>query len=204
MAGNKQEDVFDLLYRNMSFNGGFSQKNGNGIFTTLAYLIVSIIVPLILGIIYCIVKVTPKIFNAVGNLINELISSAKDKEELNKFKEQEKLNKDAINKIYEKSIAKLFLLITNNLRYIQYSIIKTVREGTVMMQYINFTVNDYKTGETIVINDLINQALHYKLDINNKGGDYLKGAIKLEPHEIERLENDLREVLQLPLMLIVA
>ena len=72
------------------------------------------------------------------------------------------------------------------------------------MQYINFTVNDYKTGETIVINDLINQALHYKLDINNKGGDYLKGAIKLEPHEIERLENDLREVLQLPLMLIVA
>ena len=204
MAGNKQEDVFELLYRNMSFNGGFSQKNGNGIFTTLAYLIVSIIVLLILGIIYCIVKVTPKIFNAVSNLINELISSAKDKEELNKFKEQEKLNKDAINKIYEKSIAKLFLLVTNNLRYIQYSIIKTVREGTVMMQYINFTVNDYKTGETIVINDLINQALHYKLDINNKGGDYLKGAIKLEPHEIERLENDLREVLQLPLMLIVA
>lgn len=204
MAGNKQEDVFELLYRNMSFNGGFSQKNGNGIFTTLAYLIVSIIVPLILGIIYCLVKVTPKIFNAVGNLINELISNAKDKEELNKFKEQEKLNKDAINKIYEKSIAKLFLLVTNNLRYIQYSIIKTVREGTVMMQYINFTVNDYKTGETIVINDLINQALHYKLDINNKGGDYLKGAIKLEPHEIERLENDLREVLQLPLMLIVA
>lgn len=204
MAGNKQEDVFELLYRNMSFNGGFSQKNGNGIFTTLAYLIVSIIVPLILGIIYCIVKVTPKIFNAVSNLINELISSAKDKEELNKFKEQEKLNKDAINQIYEKSIAKLFLLVTNNLRYIQYSIIKTVREGTVMMQYINFTVNDYKTGETIVINDLINQALHYKLDVNNKGGDYLKGAIKLEPHEIERLENDLREVLQLPLMLIVA
>ena len=101
MAGNKQEDVFELLYRNMSFNGGFSQKNGNGIFTTLAYLIVSIIVPLILGIIYCIVKVTPKIFNAVSNLINELISSAKDKEELNKFKEQEKLNKDAIKELYK-------------------------------------------------------------------------------------------------------
>ena len=39
-------------------------------------------------------------------------------------------------------------------------------------------------------------------NINNN--NYLKGAIKLEPHEIERLENDLREVLQLPLMLIVA
>ena len=203
MASSRYEDeVFRLLYKNIGYNGNFgTSKGGCGIITSLFYLLIGLLVAGLIGLW----KVCSFTLPIIKRKLKEAKENAKANAETKKEQEETKREEKISDELLKKATLTLYDLISNNCNYVQYSIIQTKR-GTDnnMYYYINFTVNDYKTGQVLWVNDLINTVCNFDLKISTRDGAYLKGAIILGVDKLDELEGRLRQALQIPLSFILA